>query len=92
MKTVFINLLDIKSSEEFHCLLKKELKFPDYYGMNWDAFWDSITGLVEMPDKIENRGWLHLRKMLPVDSENFLSCLHEYNDQPDLKKIEVFLK
>ena len=92
METIFINLSDIQSIEELHQLLKNKLNFPAFYGMNWDAFWDSITGLVEMPDNIEITGWLHFRKTLPKDSIIFLDCLLEYNDQPDLKKIQVHIK
>ena len=28
-----------------HNLLKDKFGFPDYYGENWDAFWDCIDGL-----------------------------------------------
>ena len=92
MKTISIDFSKIESIENLHNLLKTKLNFPDYYGMNWDAFWDSITGLIEMPDKIEITGWMHLRKILPEDSEKFLHCLLDYNDQSDLKTIEVDIK
>ena len=34
---------------EVHQIIKDELDFPDYYGMNWDAFWDCLTDMVEEP-------------------------------------------
>jgi len=52
-ETVEINLNSVQNSEELHDLLKKKLDFPDFYGMNWNAFWDAITGLVELPDNTD---------------------------------------
>lgn len=31
---------------EVHQIIKDELDFPDYYGMNWDAFWDCLTDML----------------------------------------------
>jgi hypothetical protein len=45
-KQVTLDVSTIQDSMELHSLLKKELELPDFYGMNWDAFWDAITGLV----------------------------------------------
>ncbi len=92
MKLVSVDVTSITTANELHVLLKHMLCFPDFYGMNWDAFWDSITGLVEMPDKLEITGWQNLLDVLPRDAEIFLECLNEYNKQPDLKKIEVLIK
>ena len=36
---------DIKCREDFHLLMKEKLDFPDYYGMNLDAFWDVMYPL-----------------------------------------------
>ena len=43
----------------------KELNFPEFYGMNWDAFWDTITGLVELPERVTIKGWNNLAAVLP---------------------------
>ena len=50
---VEIDLSEIQTSIEVHKILKEKLGFPSYYGMNWDTFWDSITGLVEMPHDLK---------------------------------------
>lgn len=50
-KEVTIDLKKVSTKEELQNLLKQELDFPDYHGGNWDAFWDTITGLVELPEK-----------------------------------------
>ena len=53
MTSVNINFSAITTKDELQKLLMNKLNFPEFYGMNRDAFWDSITGLVEMPEKIE---------------------------------------
>ena len=30
---------------EMHAVIEKSLEFPDYYGCNWDAFWDCLTDM-----------------------------------------------
>ena len=53
METITINISNIKSIQELHQLLKFKLNFPLFYGMNWAAFRDSITRLVQIPDLLE---------------------------------------
>jgi RNAse (barnase) inhibitor barstar len=91
MTRISIDVSVIESSEQLQKLLKESLRFPDFYGNNWDAFWDSITGLVAMPEKFEITGWQHLTKVLPKDAELLLECLNDYNKEPDLKKIELLI-
>ena len=57
MSDIIIDITEISDSKELQLVLKKELGFPDFYGLNWDAFWDAITGLVELPDKLVLIGW-----------------------------------
>jgi len=42
-----IELIGVCSSRALHKRVMTALRFPDFYGHNWDAFWDAITGLVE---------------------------------------------
>jgi len=51
-RLVEVDLGSVKSSKELHLLLQEALEFPEWYGGNWDAFWDAITGLVEMPETL----------------------------------------
>jgi len=60
------NITDIRA---LHALLKNELCFPDFYGMNWDAFWDAITGLVELPKSIIFTGWYSFEATFPKDAK-----------------------
>jgi len=53
------------------------LRFPGYYGRNWDAFWDCITDPDQstMPDVLRVNGWERLAKRLPRDAALMRECL-----------------
>lgn len=40
----------IKTKEEFHKIIKKNLKFPDYYGENMPAFSDCLMSDLSIPE------------------------------------------
>ena len=42
-----IDFTDVKNFLEMHFVIKEALDFPDYYGCNWDAFWDCITDFID---------------------------------------------
>ena len=63
-----IDLSDINTARQLHASLAAALAFPSFYGMNWDAFWDAITGLVDMPQQLELRGWPAFAARLPADA------------------------
>lgn len=65
---VTIDLSEINSPRQLHASLAAALAFPSMYGMNWDAFWDAITGLVDMPQQLELRGWQDFATRLPADA------------------------
>ena len=76
-EVVEIDLHMVTSAEELHSLLKGSLNFPGWYGGNWDAFWDAITGLVEMPQMLRLLGWEQLSRRLPHDAGLLEQCLTE---------------
>lgn len=57
-----------------HLIIKAALDFPDYYGCNWDAFWDCITDMIGQPLHIEIIG---LDKIHPEDAEILLELLKD---------------
>jgi len=65
---VTIDLSDINLPRQLHAALAAALGFPSFYGMNWDAFWDAITGLVDMPQQLELAGWPAFATRLPADA------------------------
>ena len=76
-----IDLSTVHSQQELHAALADKLHFPTWYGANWDAFWDAITGLVEMPESLHLIGWVELCQRLPRDAMQLRSCLEEMTSE-----------
>jgi ribonuclease inhibitor len=74
-KVVEIVLSEVGTTDELHAKLSDALGFPDFYGRNWDAFWDSITGLVEMPRQLRFYGWNEFVERFPEESHKLQNCL-----------------
>ncbi|MET9663204.1 barstar family protein [Streptomyces sp. NPDC006510] len=58
---VTIDVASVANEDELHRLLQRELGIPDFYGRNWDAFWDAVSGLVLIPEHARFAGghcWL----------------------------------
>lgn len=65
----------VRDAESLHGLLRRALGFPDWCGANWNAFWDAITGLVEMPETLVLRDWDVLASRLSRDAFDLLDLL-----------------
>jgi ribonuclease inhibitor len=74
-EVVEIDLSAVTTAGELHSTLARALDFPSFYGRNWDAFWDAITGLVEMPRRLRLVGWSGLAARLPEDARLMRECL-----------------
>ncbi|MEU9921493.1 barstar family protein [Streptomyces griseoluteus] len=62
---ITIDVSGVSDEGALHLLLKQKLGFPDFYGMNWNAFWDAITGLVSVPAHVRFLGWDQLAAGVP---------------------------
>jgi ribonuclease inhibitor len=74
---VVVDLSAVSTAAELHDLLRESLGFPSWYGRNWDAFWDSITGLIEMPKTLRFLGWSQFEARLPREATHMRRCLEE---------------
>lgn len=72
---VTFDLTEIASVRDLHLLMARTLHFPDWYGPNWDAFWDVIIGLVEMPERLQLIGWDSFETRFPRDAWIMKKCL-----------------
>ncbi len=81
VEVIEIDISDVSTSKQLHAILKRELSLPDFYGMNWDAFWDAITGLVEMPEKLIINGWENAVKNIPEDAEIMKKLFKKLNEK-----------
>ncbi|MFJ6295375.1 barstar family protein [Streptomyces griseoviridis] len=75
---ITIDVSEVTDERALHLLLKRELGFPDFYGMNWDAFWDAITGLVNIPDHVSFLGWEQLAADVPRGAAMLRRALDDY--------------
>ena len=74
---VEIDLSPIATPSDLQTLLAESLGFPDFYGHNWNAFWDAITGLVSMPHRLRFVGWHYFAKRLPQEAQQLQDCLRD---------------
>ncbi|MFN3438753.1 MAG: barstar family protein [Acidovorax sp.] len=74
---VRIDLRTVSNSHELHQLLMTALGFPTWYGRNWDAFWDAITGLVHMPRRLCFAGWTDFEQRLPHEAKHLRDSLSQ---------------
>ena len=92
VELVTIDVTGVANLNQLHNLLKKNLGFPNFYGMNWDAFWDAITGLVEMPKKLIFVGWENVEKTIPNDAVLMKNLLNKLNEKYPSWSCEVEYK
>ena len=75
-----------KTRIDIHDIIEKEFDFPDYYGANWDAFWDCITDFVDSRGlDLEIVGLDKIYSKFKQDIDTFIETLkdlkHAYNDK-----------
>lgn len=87
--SVTINVGQVRDKESLHTILKETLGFPDFYGKNWDAFWDAITGLVVLPKIIIFERWEVLEANLFRDAECLKKLLKECNGKHPRCEVNV---
>jgi RNAse (barnase) inhibitor barstar len=75
---ISIDVSGIADERALHLLLKRELGFPDFYGMNWAAFWDAITGLVRIPEHVCFLGWDRFADVVPHGAARLRQALDDY--------------
>ncbi|MET0322489.1 MAG: barstar family protein [Duganella sp.] len=65
---ITIDLTKISSIDELFPVLSDALDFPSWCGENWNAFWDAITEIVEMPEHIQLNGWSAFENRFPENA------------------------
>ncbi len=83
---ITIDFENIENPDALQQLLFEGLNFPGFYGMNWDAFWDAITGLIEMPKILTLKNHKTLQNKLPKEYKILIECLEDMNKEyPDIQ-------
>ncbi|MFJ6564474.1 barstar family protein [Streptomyces sp. NPDC091412] len=75
---ITIDVSGVTDECALHLILKRELAFPDFYGMNWAAFWDAISGLVRIPEHVRFLGWDQLADGVPHGAAMLQRALDNY--------------
>ncbi len=84
-----INLEHITSIKQLHNLFTEILNFPKFYGENWDAFWDTITGLVEMPNHLTITHFDKFHTIFTKDAILLKEIINEFNKISSDRQIEI---
>jgi RNAse (barnase) inhibitor barstar len=84
-----IDLEHIVNIEHLHDTFAYKLNFPNFYGKNWDAFWDTITGLIEMPETLVLKNWDIFENKFKSDSKILINLINDFNKVNHNKKIEI---
>lgn len=76
-----IDLRYAKDDRDVHSAFADVLCFPDFYGMNWDAFWDVLTGFGCFPPKILIAGRSELENGCPKALEMLEKIFRDYEEE-----------
>ena len=79
MKKYTVDFTNVNYYLEMHAVIWKSLDFPDYYGGNWDAFWDCLTEMYGEPVHIEIIGLDVLERKFGTDTtQKMIEILKRY--------------
>ena len=88
-----IDFSAVKYYLDMHKVIQDALDFPDYYGQNWDAFWDCLTVLVGRPVHIEMIGLEVIKQKFAGEEKTLLEILKEFKHyQNDKYAHEIEIK
>ena len=91
-KIVTLDLAGCKYLGEIHQRLKEAFDFPDFYGENWDAFWDLLQSECDA-DKVEVLGEHTVPKEFEPSIETINEILQEFKEycakDGELVEIEI---
>ena len=85
---IIIDCSNIKDKKELHEQFKIKFNFPDYYGMNWDAFWDCLTEKNNLPSKLIMKNFNNLKLILPKETRVFEKIIKDFMEENSNFKVE----
>ena len=83
MKVIELDISNCYNLYELHSRISKALGFPEWYGKNWDAFWDMMRNECDV-DKVVIRGEHTMPKEFTEElaiMHNVLDMTIEYNEK-----------
>ena len=88
MKTIYIDFSEIGDEEDFFAQLREKLSLPEHFGNNLDALYDTITGDLEMPLRIE---FVNMNVEQLEHFEDLLTTLEDAEDETEGFSFAYFL-
>ncbi|TGE08018.1 barstar family protein [Hymenobacter fodinae] len=82
-----LDLSGITSKATLHELFKQQLGFEEWYGPSWDAFWDSIVAIVDMPPVLTLTNWQEFAQHCPRDMHILQQVIQDYAVEMAPKRI-----
>lgn len=79
-ETYILDFSKVEHYLDIHNVIKKELDFPDYYGCNWDAFWDCLTDMVGRPINVKIVGIENIENKFADGARTMLETLQEFKN------------
>ena len=73
-----LNFTNVQSYLDMHFIIRRELDLPDYYGCNWDAFWDCLTEMYGEDNHIEIIGIDVIERKFDDAADKMLSILRRF--------------
>ena len=77
-KKYTLDFTNVKYFLEVHYIIKTSLDFPDYYGCNWDAFWDCLTDMYGGQIYIKIIGIEVIERKFDGAAEKMIGILKEF--------------
>lgn len=78
-----IDFTNVNYYLEMHFIIRQALDWPDYYGCNWDAFWDCLTDMVGRPIHIEIIGLDVVERKFDNAARMMIDTLREFKHYDD---------
>ena len=78
-----IDFTNVQHYLEMHFIIREALDWPDYYGCNWDAFWDCLTNMVGRPVHIEIIGLDVIERKFDNAARTMIETLKEFKHYDD---------
>lgn len=88
-KTIILDLTDCKYLGELHERIRMAFDFPEWYGANWDAFWDLLWSECDA-DEVRILGEKSLSQKFSRDIDMMHSILlkYRYEREQDSEKYD----
>ena len=82
-----LDLSGITTKADLHELFKTQLGFPEWYGPSWDAFFDCIIAIVELPEQLVLVNWQEFAQACPKDMGILRQVIQDYEAERPGKRI-----